>query len=168
MVDGDGYIGVCIYICIFTLCIYIYIICKASRTRETTPISSVNCSSWNNRKFMRWKYHLPGWDSNLRPLNSLPSALTAELWECDTFNSWFSILALVIYRFCLWSLTYEMLPVCGQQHPSRVWAVALETTENLWSRNSTASVGNRTQDPWITCWLHTPSLHIKTWMATLI
>ena len=53
-------------------------------TRNDNQARAVNSYSRNHRNF-KWKKARPWWDASPRPLDYMPSALTAEQRECDTF-----------------------------------------------------------------------------------
>ena len=59
---------------------------RRSYTDNSIHFLLLNSHSWNNQHFMRGKIAQIGWDSNPRPTDYMPSALTVELWAtifCD-------------------------------------------------------------------------------------
>ena len=71
--------------------------CLYKLTQETPTVLEQQHHFWplknfsrNSRYFMKWNIAHLWWDSNPRPLDYMPSTLTAVLWECDTlqFSVW--------------------------------------------------------------------------------
>ena len=59
---------------------------KPAMCRQRHSFSTVNSCSRNNWNFMKWEISHFWWDSNPRPIVYMPSAMCAELRECDTFQ----------------------------------------------------------------------------------
>ena len=70
-----------------------HIFCVYTLTHEMPTICGqqhafliVNNCSWNNRNLTKCNIAHPWWDSNPRPFDYMPSALTAEQRKCVTFQ----------------------------------------------------------------------------------
>ena len=93
---------------------------------------------------MKWKIAHPWWDSNPRPLDSMPSALTAELWECHTFqfvvwdtDSLYMLLFVKattrnVNRMCTRQHTFSTVNICSWYNPNLMkWKNSFSLYKNI-------------------------------------
>ena len=86
------------------------------------PLSTMN-SFWYNRNLMKRKIAHPWWDSNPRPLDYMPSALTADLRVCDPC------------QFMIWDTGYGDIDIfiCKGYHKKCLLRACNSTHFRLWT-----------------------------------